>query len=201
MNKIKLNLLCCFFIICSCSSINDAYFIKTTNIDTQKKIKNNGYFYSEFKEDSKKHQSNYIKPYILYSNGTVLSFDHSGKSLSEATYNQIKKQGLYVCLLKPKSDYEDILKYFECTIENKLYYKTTSSVYQIFNDTIKIQTYTSNNSLLEKSGIVLNDSAFVLKKEYNYKKDKIKTINERYKFRAFDKKPPINTITNTFPRK
>ena len=44
MNKIKLNLLCCFFIICSCSSINDAYFIKTTNIDTQKKIKNNGYF-------------------------------------------------------------------------------------------------------------------------------------------------------------
>ncbi len=53
MNKIKLNLLCCFFIICSCSSINDAYFIKTTNIDTQKKIKNNGYFYSEFKEDSK----------------------------------------------------------------------------------------------------------------------------------------------------
>jgi hypothetical protein len=205
MNKIKLNLLSCFLIICSCSSINypyfikakniDVYFIKTKNIDTQ--IKNNGYFYSEFK----KNQSNYIKPYILYSNGTVLNFDYSGNSRTEEEYNQIKNLGLYVCLSKPKSDYKDLLKFFECTIQNKLYFKTTASVYQIFNDTIKIQTYTSNNGLLEKNGIVLNDSVFVLKKEYNYKKNTVKTINEIYKFRAFDKKPPINTITNIFPKK
>jgi len=195
MKKIKLILLSCFLITCSCASINASYFIKTKNIDNQ--IKKNGYFYSEFR----KNKTNYIKPYILYSNGTVLSFDYSGKSRSEEAYNQIKKLGLYICLLKPESDYEDILKFFECKIQNKLYHKTTSSVYQIFNDTIKIQTYTSNNRLLEKNGIVLNDSVFVLKKEYNYKKNKIKTINKIYKFRAFDKKPLINTITNIFPEK
>lgn len=200
MKKIILGLLFIFF----CASVSsqedtlEKYRISEDNAGIKNnELRTDGYYYAVSLSYNKKLQDSVYKilPKIIYTNGAVLGFDSFGSN-----YKKLKKKSKgKKCILKPKSDVETILSFFECYISSYKY-REAHSIFQVNSKSIKIQ-YSSYDRLNEKRGVILNDSTFMLKKFFNYKAKYKTNTHEVYFFKKFDDIPDQSKITINLRKK
>mgnify|MGYP006432156307 FL=1 len=173
-----------FLEVFSQNTINTDRLIQKEKIGSDNKnFKINGFYYTKLINiKSKKDTAKYISPIILYKNGTALNFDYTGNSSNTL---KIKENG-QKCSLKPRQDFDVIIDYFKCLAEivkrNKV-----STVYSIKDKLLKIQIVGSE-LFVEKRGIILNDSTFLINQSINYMTKEFENINHIYQFKT-SKKP------------
>ncbi len=146
-------------------------------------LKINGFYYSKrVNIKSENDTAKYISPMIFFEDGTVLTFDFIGNSSNTL---KIKENG-EKCILKPRQDFNTIINYFKCYAEivdiKKIY-----TVYSIDDNFIRIQSV-APKFFVEKRGVILNDSTFVINQSINYMTRKFENKSYMYQFQT-SKKP------------
>lgn len=155
-------------------------------------IKTSGYYYSLhkmkkgdfFKKDLVKNLNDEyvysINPLILKSNGTA--------SLSDDVF------GLFVredCDFKPENSFVRSLLFLECflldigELVTQGYFEVNDSIIRIQYEVPYMNVNDNRTRVLEKRGVILNDSTLILNKIIDYKKKRTYKINELYHFKQF----------------
>jgi hypothetical protein len=204
--KFKLSILA-LLILTSCMEINHKkYVINLDKVgDKLRPIRTDGYYYQEreemtfpyyknsyggFSKDSTKpYLQKQIRPLTLHKDGTLLTFGFSTGFQENYVFDYSAN-----CGLTDHNSIGNAKKHFECDIRH---YKDRfpiwgKGVFKTENNEIIIQYYINwigAYYLVEKKGVILNDTTFVLKKLFDYKLNESKDINELYKFQYFDIKP------------
>jgi len=139
-------------------------------------LKLNGFYYTKYiRLKSEKDTIKFIAPLILFENGIYTNYDYTGNG------GDIKKKVLQkMCVLnkKSKKKFRTIISFFEC-FSPSIKHDKAYNVYSINKKTIKMQILFKNR-LIGRTGIILNDSTFVINKLLDYNNKKIEDVNLVY---------------------
>ncbi len=173
--------------------------------DKLRPIRTDGYYYQELEkktfpyyknkyggysqDSSKPYVQKQIEPLTLHKDGSLLTFGISTGFQENRFFDFFANCGLI-----DFNSIDNAKKHFECDIEHyeDRYPIWGKGVFKTENDEIVIQYYVNYIGayyLVEKKGIILNDSSFILKTRLDYYSNYRKDINEIYNFQHFDIKP------------
>lgn len=175
------------------NNIVEHQLIKKEKIGTNNKyLKINGFYYSKHIDVKPQNDTaKYISPIIFFKDGTALIFDFIGNS---STTLKRRKNG-EKCILKPRQDFNTIINYFKCyaSINDR---NNISTVYSIDDNFIRIQSV-SPKFFIEKRGVILNDSTFLINQSINYTTREFENQNYIYQFQTSKKPDSTNLKPNS----
>ncbi len=182
-------------------------------------LKTNGYYYSILKQKEYNHyildendkyiiDSTKFKEIIKVS-PIILNYD--GSAFNMPTFTGFQKNILFdfktKCSLIDNNSLETALKHFECYYKNlpeeKYNFMNKNSeiwgqgVYNTEKKKIKIQTFYNhigNYYIMEKTGEIINDTTFILKKRVTLRTHKEFKTSEVYHFKYMDSLPETNSF-------
>jgi hypothetical protein len=150
------------------------------------KLKTNGYYFSLHKDYSLQYKDTIrsINPVIIYKNNKIIDLNYYGNSNKKKVKRISKNQK---CILKPFSDHNEALKFFECSLSQKkikLFYRDTKLI--VKENIIKIQYYSEGKLFREKRGIILNENKFLINRILNYDAKTSQKAHIIYYFKEFN---------------
>jgi len=158
----------------------EKYLIPKENIGKKNSnLKLNGFYYTKYiRLKSENDTIKFIAPLFLFKNGIIAGSDYVGNGIDIRKRVFQKK-----CVLnkKSKKKFITIISFFEC-FSPSIKYDRAYTIYSINKTTIKTQSL-ANNKLFGSTGIILNDSTFVIKKLLDYNNKKVEDVNQVFYFR------------------
>jgi hypothetical protein len=143
-------------------------------------LKINGYYYTKHIDIKIPRDTiKYIAPLVLFENGSAFRYDYvgNGKGISKRSF------GDTTCFLNEegKKNFSNITEYFACLLPS-LEFKEVYTVYAVYDRIIKIQRK-YKKYLREETGIIINDSTFVINKVIDYTNKEMNDVEEIYFFK------------------
>ena len=172
------------------------YLIPKEKIGLNKSnLRIDGFYYTKFlRVFAKKDTVKFIQPLILFKNGAVSFSDYLGNGTGTIRKKVLGKE----CYLKMPNykDYKHIVSFFKC-YSPTLKTKKVNNFFSIEGKLIRIQTII-NKTKIERKGLILNDSTFIIKKLIDYNTKKIEVVNLIYYYEKSlkPKQPKFNYKLN-----
>lgn len=158
-------------------------------------LKINGYYYTKHIDIKVPRDTiKYIAPLVLFENGSAFIYDYvgNGKGIYKRSF------GDTTCFLNEegKKNFSNITAYFTCLLPS-LEFKDVYTVYAIYDRIIKIQRK-HKKYLREETGIIINDSTFVINKVIDYTNKKMNDVEQIYFFKKAIKPDSSKLKLNKF---
>lgn len=177
--------------------------------DTRRILKKNGFYYSEFitlksnynkevnqriKDSSSTFSKVGIKTKKIYDDGSIFDLGQWFGILDELQRNKGNLEDINTLEsalnhFQNKVNYINRIKKSNYNLINSNSKIWDQGIFRINNDGIKIQTFYNwigNYYLFEESGILINDTTFVIKNSFDYRTKEAKEANDTFKFKQME---------------